>query len=129
VGRYWDCCFIVLVETIPSRGALRTLGLRVAVSLRQPLEVTGLDGRRTRVHADLGVGVVHLQTAGPEVEDILAEAQQLAEAARRMRSRAAIYDPCCRQVVPLEEASLEPPPTRRPTAPAPALAPLPRTAR
>lgn len=107
VGRYWDRCFIVLVETIPSRAALRTLGLRVAGSLRQPLEVTGLSGERMQVHADIGVGVVHLPaTAVLEVEDILDEAQRVAEAARRMRSRAAIFDPACQAVVPVEQASV-----------------------
>lgn len=108
VGRYWDRCFIVLVETIPSRSALRTLGLRVATSLRQPMEISGLGGERMLVHADLGVGVVHLPTANAQVEDILDEAQQLAEAARQMRSRAAIFDPSCGQVVPVEQASLGP---------------------
>ncbi|MGV3571772.1 MAG: diguanylate cyclase domain-containing protein [Ramlibacter sp.] len=108
VGRYWDRCFIVLVETIPSRAALRTLGLRVAASLRQPVEVTGLGGERMLVHADLGVGVVHLPTAGAPVEDILDEAQQLAEAARRLPSRAAIFDPTCGEVVAVEQASLGP---------------------
>ncbi|RYZ06078.1 MAG: diguanylate cyclase [Comamonadaceae bacterium] len=108
VGRYWDRCFVVLVETIPSRGALRTLGLRVATSLRQPLEVIGLAGEPMQVHLDLGVGVVHLPTAGAPVEDILDEAQELAASARHMRSRAAIYDPACRGVVPVEQAELGP---------------------
>lgn len=107
VGRYWDRCFIVLVETIPSRGALRTLGLRVATSLRQPVEVTGLNGERMRVWADLGVGVVHLPTANGEVEDILDEAQRLAEAARQMRSRAAIYDRKRGEIVAVEQADLD----------------------
>lgn len=109
VGRYWDRCFIVLIETIPSHAALGTLGLRVAASLRRPLEVTGLSGERMRVHADLGVGVVHLPGAAAlEVEDILDEAQRLAEAARNMRSGAAIFDPACSAVVPVEQASLGP---------------------
>ncbi|HEY8357445.1 MAG TPA: hypothetical protein VIL30_08270, partial [Ramlibacter sp.] len=114
VGRDWDRCVIVLVETIPSRSALRTLGLRVATSLRQPVEVTGRDGERMLVHADLGVGVVHLPTAGSQVEDILDEAQELAVAARQMRSRAAIFDPSCSAVVPVEQASLGPRRGRQP---------------
>lgn len=115
VGRYWDRCFIVLVETIPSPAALRTLGLRVAGSLRRPLEVSGLDGGRMHVHPDFGVGVVHLRGSSLDVDDILDEAQRLAEAARQMRSRAAIYDPACGQVVPVEQASFG----RRPAATAP----------
>lgn len=127
VGRYWDRCFVVLVETIPSRSALRTLGLRVATSLRQPLAVTGLGGETMQVHLDIGVGVVHLPTAGAPVEDILDEAQELAAAARRMRSRAAIYDPARRDAVPVEEAELGPRPGR-PGAQPEALSPLSRGA-
>lgn len=113
VGRYWDRCFIVLVEAIPSPAALRTLGLRVASGLRQPVEVTGLDGQAMQVRAELGVGVVHLPPRPLEVEDILDEAQRLAEAARAMPSRAAIFDPGRGEVVPVEQATLGPLPVRR----------------
>jgi GGDEF domain-containing protein len=60
VGRYYDRCFITLVETIHSPAWLRTLGLRVASSLRRPVEVNGHDGQRIELRADIGVGVVHL---------------------------------------------------------------------
>lgn len=105
VGRYWDRCFVALVETIPSPLALRTLGLRVATSLRQPLEVTGRDGEPVQVRIDLGVGVVHLAAAQPEVEDVLDDAQRLAEAARQMPSRAATADPASGDTVAVELAS------------------------
>lgn len=108
VGRYYDRCFVTLVETIHSPGWLRTLGLRVASSLRRPMEVTSPDGRRLEVRADIGVGVVHLSRAHADVEDILHDAQRMAEAARRMRSRAAILDPATGDVVPVEEANLGP---------------------
>ena len=108
VGRYWEHCFVALVETIHSPGWLRTLGLRVSTSLRQPIEVAGQDGRRMQVQADIGVGVVHLPPGDVEVEDILHDAQRMAEAARRMRSRAAIMDPATGEVVPVEEANLGP---------------------
>lgn len=108
VGRYWDRCFICIVETIHSPAWLRTLGLRVSTSLRRPIEVTGLDGQRMEVRADVGVGVVHI--AGPHmaVEDILHDAQRMAEAARRMPSRAAILDPATGEVVAVEVANLGP---------------------
>lgn len=108
VGRYWERCFITLVETIHSPGWLRTLGLRVSTSLRQPIEVAGRDGSRVEVQADIGVGVVHLPPGQVEVEDILHDAQRMAEAARQMRSRAAIMDPSTGEVVPVEEANLGP---------------------
>jgi GGDEF domain-containing protein len=108
VGRYYDRCFVTLVETIHSPAWLRTLGLRVSSSLRRPMEVTSPDGRRLEIRADIGVGVVHLSRAHADVEDILHDAQRMAEAARAMRSRAAILDPHSGDVVPVEEANLGP---------------------
>jgi len=104
VGRYWDRCFVALVETIPASVRLRTLGLRLAASLRRPVEVTGRDGEPVRVRLDIGVGLVHLRPHHAEVEDVLDEAQRLAEAARQMRSRAAIADPASGAFRPVEEA-------------------------
>jgi GGDEF domain-containing protein len=108
VGRYWDRCFICLVETIHSPAWLRTLGLRVSTSLRRPIEVTGRDGQRIEVRADIGVGVVHLLPRQVPVEDVLHDAQRMAEAARLMPSRAATMDPQTGEVVPVEEANLGP---------------------
>jgi GGDEF domain-containing protein len=106
VGRYWDRCFVALVETIPSREWLRTLGLRLASSLRQPVEVTGRDGEPVRLQVDVGVGLVHLAPRQAEVEDVLDDAQRLAEAARQMRSRAATADPLTGRAVAVEAAQL-----------------------
>lgn len=108
VGRYWERCFVSLVETIHSPAWMRTLGLRVSTSLRRPIEVTGLDGRRIQVRADVGVGVVHLSARQAPVEDILHDAQRMAEAAREMPSRAATMDLFTGEVVPVEEANLGP---------------------
>jgi GGDEF domain-containing protein len=108
VGRYWDHCFVGFVETIPSLPWLRTLGLRVAVSLRHPIEVSSPGGDRVKVHADIGVGVVHLPPGPVEVEDVLHAAQRLAREARQMRSRAAMRDPVSAAVVPVEHAMLAP---------------------
>ena len=108
VGRYYDRCFVSLVETIQSPAWLRTLGLRVSSSLRRPMEVMGAGGRRVEVRADVGVGVVHLTGSAESVEDILHDAQRMAEAARVMRSRAAILDPDSGEVVPVEQANLGP---------------------
>ena len=108
VGRYYDRCFVSLVETIQSPMWLRTLGLRVASSLRRPIEVTAAGGERVEVRVDIGVGVVHL-SGGPEpVEDILHDAQRMAEAARDVPSRAAMLDPSTGEVVGVEQANLGP---------------------
>jgi GGDEF domain-containing protein len=111
VGRYWDRCFVALVDSIASPRALRTLSLRVAASLRQPVEVTGRDGDALSVRVDLGVGVVHLPPRHAEVEDVLHEAQELAEAARQLPSRAATRDPDSGEVLAVEQLPVEP---RRP---------------
>ncbi len=106
VGRYYDRCFVSLVETIQSPAWLRTLGLRVASSLRRPMEITAANGNRIAVKVDVGVGVVHLSHRRVPVEDILHDAQCMALAGRKMRSRAAMLDPASKEVVAVEEAQL-----------------------
>jgi len=54
------------------------------------------------------VGVVHLTSEPADVEDILHDAQRMAEAARGMRSRAAMLDPHTGELVPVEHANLGP---------------------
>lgn len=105
-GRYYDRCFVVLIETLHSPRWIRTMGLRVASSLRKPMEVTSLSGERIRVSVDVGVGMVHLSGASKDVDELLHEAQDMAAAARTMRSRAALLDEISRQAVPVENAEL-----------------------
>jgi len=108
VWRYYEPCFVSLVESIQSPSWLRTLGLRVATGLRRPMHVTTASGERMEIKADVGVGVVHLSRGTGAVEDILHEAQQMAQAAREMRSRAAILDPATGRILPVEQADLGP---------------------
>ncbi len=105
-GRYYDRCFVVLIETLHSPRWIRTLGLRVASSLRKPLEVTALNGERIKLSADIGVGLVHLSGAGKDVDQLLHEVQDMAAAARAMRSRAALLDEISHLAVPVENAEL-----------------------
>lgn len=121
VGRYYDRCFVSLVESIRSPLGLRTLGLRVASSLRRPMEIITASGEKMEIKVDVGVGVVHLARRRTAVEDILHDAQLMAEAARRMRSRAAMLDPASGEVVAVERANLGP---RRRASPALAAHPL-----
>jgi GGDEF domain-containing protein len=106
VCRYYERCFVSLVESIQSPSWLRTLGLRVGAGLRRPMHVMAATGERVEINADVGVGVVHLSGGAAAVEDILHEAQRMALAARGMRSRAAILDPVTGQVMPVEQADL-----------------------
>lgn len=105
-GRYYDRCFVVLIESLHSPGWIRTMGLRVASSLRRPLEVISLSGERIKVSADIAVGMVHLSGTGKDIDQLLHEAQDMATAARGMRSRAALLDEISRQAVPVEKAEL-----------------------
>jgi len=108
VGRYWDHCFVALVETLPSLPWLRSMALRLAASLRQPVEVQAVGGGRVQLQADVGLGVVHLGPGVVEIEDVLDEAQRMARAARSVRSRAAIRDPGSAAIVPVEQSALLP---------------------
>jgi GGDEF domain-containing protein len=105
-GRYYDRCFVVLLETMHSPRWIRTLGLRVASSLRRPMDVPSLSGSRVRITPDIAVGIVHLSAADKDVDQLLHEAQTVAEAARAMRSRAALMDPETHAAVPVEHAEL-----------------------
>lgn len=105
-GRYYDRCLVVLIETLHSPRWIRTLGLRVASSLRKPIEVMSLNGERIEVKADIGVGIVHMAAAEKNVVHLLHEVESIAQAARGMRSRAALLDPQTRLAVPLESAEL-----------------------
>ncbi len=106
VGRYYDRCFVCLVETIDAPVWLRTLGLRVACSLRRPMEIGTGDGQRIEIHPDIGVGIVHLTPLDANLDDVLHDAERMAEAARSMPSRTAMLDPETGNVVPVEQAQL-----------------------
>ena len=84
---------------------IRTLGLRVASSLRRPMDVPSISGH-IRITPDVAVGIVHLSAADKDVDQLLHEAQAVAEAARTMRSRAAMLDPETHTAVPVEHAEL-----------------------
>lgn len=94
------------METIHSPTWLRTLGLHVSSALRRPLAITSVNGEAVEIWPDIGVGVLHLTRDHADVQDILHDAQRMAEAARGMRSRAAILDPATGDVVPVENANL-----------------------
>lgn len=106
VGRYYDRCFIALLESVHSPTDLRTVGLRVAVRCRRPMEIHGLEGDAHQVRLDIGVGIVPIADGFRDVDDLLHDAQRLAEAARGLRSRAALLDMRTGQPVPVEQAPL-----------------------
>ncbi len=107
VGRYYDRCFVGLIETLHSPKLMRTMGLRVAAGLRRPLEVTSPTGYRVTLTLDIGVGLVHFSRATKDVDQLLHDAQHLAELARQMRSRSAVLDPVTAEPMPVEKAALD----------------------
>jgi hypothetical protein len=88
VGRYWDRCFVALVETVP-RALAAHPGPAPAAALRQPIEVTGRDGEPVQVRVDFGVGVVPWPPPA-EAEDVLTRPS----AWPRRRGRCARGRPC-----------------------------------
>lgn len=108
VGRYYDSCFVCLVETIDAAAWLRTLALRLACALRRPVEVRTASGQSLEIHPDVGVGVVHLSRMHEDLDDALYRAERMAAAARAMPSRTAMLDPATGMVVPVELAQLGP---------------------
>ncbi len=109
VGRYYDRCFVVLVETIASPVALRTLGLRIASTLRKPIHVQMPHDQVIEVRLDVGVGVVHMVGHTSNADAVLHEAEEMAKLARSLRSRAAIADPATGRPVAVEDADLAAP--------------------
>jgi len=77
----------------------------VACSLRRPMDVPSINGH-IRITPDIAVGIVHLSAADKDVDQLLHDAQSVAEAARGMRSRAALLDPETHAAVPVEHAEL-----------------------
>lgn len=105
-GRYYDRCFVVLIESMQSPRWMRTMSLRVASSLRQPLDVTSLAGERMKITPDIGVGMMHLSARAEDVDQLLHEVQRVAVAARGMRSRAALLEQTTGLAIPVENADL-----------------------
>ena len=98
---------LVVMNSVTAAG-LASTSADYARFLQCLLNGGALDGQRMEVRADVGVGVVHLSRDHADVEDILHDAQRMAEAARGMRSRAAMLDPQTGELVPVEMANLGP---------------------
>jgi GGDEF domain-containing protein len=105
-GRYYDRCFLVLFDTMHSPRWLGTLSLSTAASVRQPVELTSLSGERVLVRADIGVGIIHVAEGAKNVDELVHEAQAVANTARSFPSRAALLDPLTRLPVAAESADL-----------------------
>lgn len=126
VGRYSDNSFVVVLDSIKQPSVLRTLGLRLAVSVRRPFIINPTSSNPRDFRADVGLGVARI-SPGREIrsrkehnstqmggfdsfslaQDVLHEAAELALAARTFSSRAAITDAYSRKTIPLESAQFK----------------------
>ncbi len=123
VGRYSDNGFVVVLDSIKHPGVLRTLGLRLAATVRRPFIINPMSSNPAEFRAEIGLGVARIspgretrpradynstQMGGFDsfslAQDVLHEAAELALAARKFNSRAAITDAYSRQTIPLESA-------------------------
>jgi GGDEF domain-containing protein len=126
VGRYSNTCFVVMLDSIKQPGVLRTIGLRLATSVRRPFVINPMSSDPRDFRADIGLGVARIapgretrqrkehnstQMGGFDsfslAQDILHEAAELALAARKFNSRAAITDAYSRKTIPLESAQFK----------------------
>lgn len=124
VGRYSDTSFVVVLDSVKQPSYLRTLGLRLAVSVRRPYMLNAFSSDPREFKADIGVGIARV-ASGREArrrqvntthagefdsfslaQDVLHEAAEVALASKQFSSRAAILDGYSRKVVALESAQL-----------------------
>jgi GGDEF domain-containing protein len=126
VGRYSDNSFVVVLDSIKQPSVLRTLGLRLASSVRRPFIINPTSSNSREFRADVGLGVARI-SPGREIrehtahnstqmgifdsfslaQDVLHEAGELALAARKFNSRAAIIDAYSRKTIALESAEFK----------------------
>jgi diguanylate cyclase (GGDEF)-like protein len=128
VGRYDDNSFVVILESVKQPSVLRTMGLRLATAVRRPYVLNPHTTSPRDFRADMGVGIARLPAsrdakAGRQsrmqqldtrfshdtmgvAQEAMHEASDLAKAARKFASRAAIVDAYSRKMVPLEAADL-----------------------
>jgi GGDEF domain-containing protein len=92
VGRYYGGCFVILISSRVTAQYLRGLGLRLASSARRPVTPrvppSGFESDEP-IETDVGVGLFWCDAVG-DLTMALHEAERAAEAARGMRSRAAV---------------------------------------
>lgn len=124
VGRYSDTSFVVVLDSVKQPSYLRTLGLRLAASVRRPYMLNAFSSDPREFKADIGLGIARV-ASGREArrrqvntthagefdsfslaQDVLHEAAEVALASKQFSSRAAILDGYSRKVVALESAQL-----------------------
>jgi diguanylate cyclase (GGDEF)-like protein len=134
VGRYDDNSFVVIVESVKRPSVLRTIGLRLASSVRKPYMLNPQSTSPRQFMADIGVGIARLPASrDPQgsrftlssrstraksmdtsynidsmgiAQEAMHDAAALAKQARTFKSHAVIVDAYSRKTVAVEEADL-----------------------
>lgn len=85
VGRYFDRCFIVLLETVRAPEDVQHMTLTLTHALAQPIVVRGAHGESQSVVLNIGVGSARL-TYQSDIAAVLHRAQEAARSAASARS-------------------------------------------
>ena len=85
VGRYFDRCFIVLLETLRSPDDVQSMTLTLTSALAQPIIVRGVHGETQSVVLNVGVGSARL-TYQSDIAAVLHRAQEAAHSAASLHS-------------------------------------------
>jgi diguanylate cyclase (GGDEF)-like protein len=121
VGRYGNYGFVIAIGSLRNFDVLRSLGLRLARSVRHPYALSDRSTQQRRVNAEIGIGVVTVNASAkgtssisPLEDDIGEESMQLAQAAlhdaellaraaRTFKSNVATHEAPGGPAVPLEQ--------------------------
>ncbi len=124
LGRYFDSCFVVLIQAHVDAQYLREVGLRLAASVRRDVALRGLsaqDNDNEPVLLDVGVGMCWSDRVA-NVQQAMQEAGIAASAGRDHPSRACVVIYPDRPPLPIESVlggapmtEVEPPPETRPS--------------
>ncbi len=81
VGRYFDACFVVLIETMNDREDIHRLVNTLQQSFRQPMDIRGLHGETQSVTLQVGIGLARLSHQS-DISSVLQRAENAALASR-----------------------------------------------
>jgi GGDEF domain-containing protein len=80
VGRYFDACFVVLIETLSDPSEVDRLVHLLTKSLSRPMEIRGVHGEPQTVTLNIGVGAARLFHQS-DISSVLHRAEQSARSA------------------------------------------------
>jgi len=79
VGRYFDACFVVLIETMNDREEIQRLVTTLYRSFDHPMDIRGLHGETQSVTLQVGIGLARLSHQS-DISSVLQRAENAARA-------------------------------------------------